>query len=217
MPGGTAAIAGPCQLVDRAVRGDCGCRLRGRGILRRLQVRLHEVLLLAMADYLSLLLGQLVVESPAALDGWDLVLRVRASDLIRPLHLFGLDHESAYLLLTVLSRSERDDEVGAFLAVGLQLALLGVHSELLSRVSSEMRRELSILLHVVGEAERDTRCLMQWRLDHDDVVHLGLESLKDGVEFPAAATALVDDEFDLRLEGSERLEPQVEQDGLLGR
>ena len=58
---------------------------------------------------------------------------------------------------------------------------------------------------------------MQGRLDHDDVVHLGLQSLKDGVELPAAATALVDDEFYLRLEGSERLEPQVEQDGLIRR
>lgn len=74
-----------------------------------------------MLDPLGLLLAELVVQ-PAALDGRDLVLRMGSSDLVGPLHLFGLDHESTDLLLAVLCRCERDDEVCALLTVGLQLA-----------------------------------------------------------------------------------------------
>lgn len=58
---------------------------------------------------------------------------------------------------------------------------------------------------------------MQRRLDRDDVIHLGLQCLKHGIELPSATTALVDDKFDLSLEGPERLEPQVKQDWLIWR
>jgi len=87
--------------------------------------------------------------------------------------------------------------------------------ELGGRVGCEVGGELSILLHVIGEAEGDARCLVQWRLDDNDVVHFGLQRLKDSIELPAATATLVDDEFDLRLERSERLESQVEEDRLV--
>ena len=58
---------------------------------------------------------------------------------------------------------------------------------------------------------------MQWRLDRDDVVHLGFKGLKDSIELPSAATTLVNDELNLSLERSERLKPQVEQYRLIWR
>ena len=107
-----------------------------------------------MLDLLGLLLGQLVVEA-TTLDRRNLVLWMRTSDFVSPLHFFRLDDESADLLLSVLGGSEGHNEVRAFFAIGLQLSVLGVHSELLRRVLSEMSRELSILLHVIRQTERD--------------------------------------------------------------
>jgi len=80
-----------------------------------------------------------------------------------------------------------------------------------------VRLELRILLHVVGKAEGDAGGLVQGRLNRDDVVHFRLKRLEHSVELPAASTALVDDKFDLRLEGSQWLEPQIEQDWFVGR
>ena len=86
---------------------------------------------------------------------------MRASNLIRPLHFFRLDHESANLLLAILGGCKRNDEVCAIFTVWLELASLGVHGKLLGRVLSEMGVELCILLHMVGKTERHARCLVQ--------------------------------------------------------
>ena len=40
--------------------------------------------------------------------------------------------------------------------------------ELGGRVGCEVGGELSILLHVIGEAEGDARCFEKWRLDDND-------------------------------------------------
>ena len=65
--------------------------LSGRGVLSGLKICLQEVLLFVVCDLLRLLLGQLVVQS-AAFNCRNLVLRVGASDLVSPLHLFSLNH-----------------------------------------------------------------------------------------------------------------------------
>jgi len=137
------------------------------------------------------------------------------SDLIRPLHLFCGDHEATNLLLSVLCRSERDNEVGTFFAVRLKLAHLGMYLELTGRVRGEACSELSELFHVIGQAEGDRACLVQWRLDRDDVIHFGFKSLKDCIELPSATAALVDDELNLGLEGAQRFKSQVKQNRLI--
>lgn len=121
------------ELVDGAVGRDDtshgSLRLARASVLGSLQVRLHEVLLLSMPELHGLLLAQPVLQA-APLARWNLVLRVRPADLIGPLHLLSLNHQPTNLLLAILGRCERDDEVGALLAIGLKLAVLGVYSEL---------------------------------------------------------------------------------------
>lgn len=89
------------ELVDRAARGNDSLRLAWAGVLRGLQVGLHEVLLLSVLDLRSLLLAQLVIQASAD-NSRNLVLRMRASDLISPLHLLGLNYETADFLLSIL-------------------------------------------------------------------------------------------------------------------
>ena len=71
-----------------------------------------------MLNPLGLLLGQLVVQA-TSFSRRNLVLWVRTSDFVSPLHFFGLNDETAYLLLTVLGWREGHDEVCAFFAIGL--------------------------------------------------------------------------------------------------
>lgn len=52
-------------------------------------------------------------------------------------------------------------------------------------------------------------------MNRNDIIHLWLKSLKHGIELPSASAALIDDELDLCLEGPERLEPQIEENGLI--
>lgn len=98
------------------------------------------------------LLAQAVLNA-AALHLRNLVVRVAAPDLVGPLHLLSLNHELADLHLAVFRGRERNDEVGALLAVGLELALLRVALELSGRVVSEERVEVSIVLKVIGQLE----------------------------------------------------------------
>ena len=81
--------------------------LTNRHVLSCLQIFSHEVLLLSMVllDHVIHLLGELVLDS-ASSDLRDLVVRVRPTNLIRPLHLLGLDHQAADFGLSVLRRSE---------------------------------------------------------------------------------------------------------------
>ena len=57
------------------------------------------------------LFGKLVLD-PACADFRDLVMRVRAPDLVGPLHLLRLDDQPPDLGLAVLGRCERHNEVG---------------------------------------------------------------------------------------------------------
>lgn len=54
---------------------------------------------------------------------------MRATNLVGPLHLLGLDDHSADLRLAVLRWSEGYDEVRSFLAIGLKKATLGLYDE----------------------------------------------------------------------------------------
>ena len=56
---------------------------------------------------------------------------------------------------------------------------------------------------------------MKGRLNSDYVVHFWLQCLKDSIEFPAATRALVDDELNLGLEGTQRLKSKVKEDRLI--
>ena len=62
-------------------------------VLLSLQIFSQEILFLSLFyfDGLGDLLGQFVLDAATA-DFWDLVMRVRTSDLIGPLHFLGLDH-----------------------------------------------------------------------------------------------------------------------------
>jgi hypothetical protein len=189
----------------------------GRGVLSGLLIGFHEVFLVVrVCDFLRLHLAQLVVQ-PAALHRRDLVLRVGASDLVSPLHLFGLDDKLANLLLSVLGRCEGHNEIGAIFAIWLELALSGVDKELLGGVGGEVGCELSKLLHMVGQAERNRGGLVERRLDRYYVIHLRFEGLEDRIELPATTTTLVYDELNLSLEWSQRFKSEVEEDGLVWR
>lgn len=72
-----------------------------------------------------------------------------ATDLIRPLHFLRLDHQLADLHLAVFRRCEGHDEVRAFLAVGLELALLRVALEFSGRVMREESMEVGVILQVI--------------------------------------------------------------------
>jgi len=115
------------------LRSDTGLLRRSLDDLELLQVLLHKVLLhlLLLVQLLKNLRRQAVVNA-TALGFRDLILRVRAADLVRPLHLLGLNHHAADLSLTVLGRSERNNEVGSFLAIRFEEAVLGIHDELRS-------------------------------------------------------------------------------------
>lgn len=91
------------------------------GELGGVEVGPHEVLLLA-ATVLQLLLlahAQPVVQSAASRLG-DLVVGVRPSDFVCPLHLISLDHEGTDLGFSIDSWCERDHKVGSILAVRLK-------------------------------------------------------------------------------------------------
>ena len=136
------------ELVDGPI---CGCdseRFCRARVLRRLQISLHEVFLVNVSDLSSLDFVKLVVQA-ASFNTRNLVLGMRTSDLISPLHFLSLDHETTNLLLSVLSGCERDNEVCALLAIWLKLAILGVNGELLGRICGEVSLELRVLLHVI--------------------------------------------------------------------
>lgn len=80
------------------------------------------MLRLHLADHV---LRELVGDS-ASTDLRDLVLWMRATNLVGPLHLLGLDDHSADLGLTILRWSKRYDEVRSFFAVRLKKAILGL-------------------------------------------------------------------------------------------
>mmetsp|Transcript_27918 Transcript_27918/g.34680 ORF Transcript_27918/g.34680 Transcript_27918/m.34680 type:complete len:270 (+) Transcript_27918:87-896(+) len=205
------------QLLEGALRvHSCGRRLGRGGVLRRLKVRAHEVLLLTVLDLSSLKLVKLVVQA-ATLDRWDLVLGVGATDLVSPLHLLRSNDQSTDLLFAILRGCEADNEVRSIFAIGFQLAILGIDGKLTRAVLGEFGLELSELFHVVGQAERHGAGLVQGGLNRNDVVHFRLKCLEDSIELPSATRALVDDELHLSLERSERLESQVKQDGLIWR
>ena len=115
-------------------------------------------------DGLRDLLGELVLDSATTHLG-DLVVRVRATDLIGPLHLLCLNNQATHFSLTVLSRRERHDKVGPLprgtkiinirylLSIGLQKPILGVHDKLCSGVGSEIGIELSESFQVIRELE----------------------------------------------------------------
>ena len=96
--------------------------------------------------------GQLVVE-PASLCFGDLVVGVGPADLIRPLHLVGLDDQRTDLRLAVHSRRERDNKVGAVFAIRLQQTLPRRAGKLSGRAFGEERSVLALLLDVVGQAD----------------------------------------------------------------
>ena len=100
-----------------------------------------------------MVLGELIVET-ATLDLWNLVLWVGASDLIGPLHLLSLNHQSANLLLAILSWRERNNEISTVFAVGFKDTLFGVDVEFGGRVKGEVGLELGWLFHVVRQSER---------------------------------------------------------------
>ena len=104
--------------------------------------------------------GQLIVE-PASLCFGDLVVGVGPTDLIRPLHLVGLDDQRTDLRLAVHSRRERDNKIGAVFAIRLQQTLPRRAGELSGRAFGEERSVLALLLDVVGQAERYAGRLLQ--------------------------------------------------------
>ena len=108
-----------------------------------------------MSDLDRLCLRKLIVQA-TTLHRRNLVLRVRTAYLIRPLHLFCLDHQTADLLFAVLQGREGDNEVGTILTVGLEHSLARVHGELGCRIVREVCLEVGWLLHVVSQTERDT-------------------------------------------------------------
>jgi len=71
-----------------------------------------------------------LVCDPSAANLWNLVLWMRTTNLVGPLHLFGLDDHSANLGFAVLCWSEGHDEVCTFFAIGLEKATLGLDDEL---------------------------------------------------------------------------------------
>ena len=86
----------------------CGLLLR-RSLPRRvgLEILLEEVLLrLLLRLDLALHVLRQPVGDPAAADFRNLVLWVRATNLVRPLHLLGLDDHAADLRLAILCWSE---------------------------------------------------------------------------------------------------------------
>ena len=68
---------------------------------------------------------------------------------------------------------------------------------------------------MICKLEGHTGCLVKWRLNLNDVIHLWLESFKHCIKLPSTSTALVDDELNLGLEWPERLKSQVENDWLI--
>lgn len=76
----------------------------------------------------SLFSGQLVIQS-ATLSLRNLVVWVRTSDLVRPLHFVSLDHERADLWLSINSRQEGNNEVSTIFAIRFKLSLLGLDAE----------------------------------------------------------------------------------------
>ena len=127
-----------------------------------LEILNQEILLLRMlaVDFADHVFGETVLNA-AALDFRDLVVRMGALNLVVPLHFLGLDDQSARLGLPVFSGRERDNEVGAFLSIGLKLAALRVASELCSGVWSEESNEVGTGLQVVRESEADGAGLLQ--------------------------------------------------------
>ena len=96
----------------------------------RPQVLFQEVLLgrllgLHLAHHV---LGELVCDSATA-DLRDLVLWMRATDLVGPLHFFGLDNHSANLGLAVLCWGKGDNEICTFFAIGRKKAIFGLHDK----------------------------------------------------------------------------------------
>jgi len=67
-----------------------------------------------------------------------------------------------------------------------------------------------VALQVVVELEGDAGGLVERALDEDHVIDLWLKGLEDHVELPTATSALVDDEFSVRLEGTQRLKAHLE-------
>lgn len=65
-------------------------------------------------------------------------------------------------------------------------------------------------LQVVVQLERDAGSLVQRTLDEDYVIDLWLKSLEDHIELPTTTSALVDNEFGVRLEGAQRLKAHLE-------
>lgn len=124
--------------------------VRGLGELVGTQVLHQEVLVLrpVVLHVRQHFLGQAILDAPA-LHLRDLVMGMAASDLICPLHFLSLDHQLADLHLAVLSRREGHNEVRAFLAVGLELALLRVALELSGRVVREESVEVGVVLQVI--------------------------------------------------------------------
>ena len=99
-------------------------------VLRCSQVLFQEVLLcglfrLHLADHV---LRELIGNSASSYFR-DLVLWMRAANLVCPLHLFGLDDHSANLGFTVFCWSKGYDEIGSFLAIRLKKATLGLYDK----------------------------------------------------------------------------------------
>jgi hypothetical protein len=132
------------------------------------------------------------------------------SNLVSPLHLFGLDNHSANLGFSILSRCERDDEVSTFFAIWLKESVLWVNDKLGCRVGSEEGGKLSETLQMVVQLEGDAGGLVERTLDDDHIINLWLKRLKDNVEFPTASSALIDNKLNVGFERSEWLESHLE-------
>jgi len=135
---------------------------------------------------------------------------MRATDFVGPLHFLSLDHHSADLGFTILSRSERDNKVCTFFSIWFQETTFWINNELRSRVCGKESCEFSIALKMVVELEGDTGCLVEMTLNDDHIINLRLESFEDYIEFPSTTTALVDYEFGLALEWSQWLKSHLE-------
>lgn len=109
-----------------------------------------------------------------ALNSRNLVVRMATSNFISPLHLLRLNHQSANLHLSILGWRKRNNKVGAFLSIRLELARFRVAAKLTRAFLSEESSEISEVFEVVREFEADRACLVEWGLNRDYVVDFGV-------------------------------------------
>ncbi len=157
-----------------------------------------------LAYFILNIFGQFVL-NPATLNFWNLIVWMRAFNLIGPLHFLSCYHQTTWLRFTVLSWSEWNNKVGAFFAVRFKLSILRVYSEFISRVGRELSCEISEILQMVRQSKADARGLVQWRLNQNSVIDFGIEGLEDDIELPSATARFINDELNIRFERFEGL------------